>query len=165
MECYNKVIFFYKLQLKWFVLFFYGYLMMYNRRCTSIATAVCNQVCVIISVRFLLFMLAILCSHIVLLLLAHGTIMFFSWNIPKQLFSMRILTLSVSFGVFFVFQTERRPEDLGNKHLFNGRERIGQGKSIHQPSSVDWCILIINTKGGLKQQVYKCGRECIANAL
>ncbi len=52
MECYNKVIFFYKLQLKWFVLFFYGYLMMYNRRCASIATTVCNQVCVIISVRF-----------------------------------------------------------------------------------------------------------------
>lgn len=109
MECYNKVIFFYKLQLKWFVLFFYGYLMMYNRRCTSIATAVCNQVCVIISVRFLLFMLAILCSHIVLLLLAHGTIMFFSWNIPKELFSMRILTLSVSFVCLFL--SSKQSED------------------------------------------------------
>uniref|UniRef100_A0A9J7Y9I5 Neuropilin n=1 Tax=Cyprinus carpio carpio TaxID=630221 RepID=A0A9J7Y9I5_CYPCA len=29
--------------------------------------------------------------------------------------------------VVFVFQTERRPEVLGNNRLFNGRERIGQG--------------------------------------
>lgn len=66
--------------------------------------------------------------------------------------------------VVFVFQTERRPEDLGNNRLFNGRERIGQGKSIHQPSSVDWCILIINTNGVLnqKQKVHKCGCESLA---
>lgn len=40
--------------------------------------------------------------------------------------------------------TERRPEDLGNNHVFKGRDRIGQGKSIHQPLSASWCVLIIN---------------------
>lgn len=58
MECYNKVIFFYKLQLKVVCALFHGYSMMYNRCCTSIA-------CVIISVQFLLLMLAVLCLHIV----------------------------------------------------------------------------------------------------
>lgn len=85
MECYNKVIFFYKLQLKWFVLFFMGIWW-----CITDAAAVCTQVCVLISVQFLLFMLAILCSYIALLLLAHGTTMhtLFSWNVPKELVFM-----------------------------------------------------------------------------
>ncbi len=120
---YNKVIFFYKLQLKWFVLFFYGYLMMYNRRCSSITTTVCNQVCVIISVRFCGLCWPFVLTHCTVLL-PHGTIIFFSWNIPKELFSYAHL-IEFSWGLFLSSKQSEDPTTL--------EIRIYQWQRAHWP--------------------------------
>lgn len=76
MECYNKVIFFYKLQLKWFVFFFMGIWWFDD-------PSLCDHQCTVF---------AIYVGHFVLTLplLAHGAIMhmLFSWNLPKELVFM-----------------------------------------------------------------------------
>jgi len=134
MECYNKVIFFYKLQLKWFVLFFMGIWW-------TDAEAVCTVFAIYVGHFVLLHCTAVTGScnnnaHVVFLECTKRA----CFHVASFQFDIGCFIL-----VVFVFQTERRPEDLGNNRLFNGRERTGQGKSIHQPSSINWSILIINT--------------------
>uniref|UniRef100_A0A672PZG2 Neuropilin n=1 Tax=Sinocyclocheilus grahami TaxID=75366 RepID=A0A672PZG2_SINGR len=85
-------------------------------------TGLCDHQCTVF---------AVFVGHFVL---THCTGVTGSWNnnvlqfeYSKIAFLYTHFDIEYFIWVVFVFQTERRPEDLGNNRLFNGRERIGQG--------------------------------------